>query len=195
MKILSRDFTRVEKLLIALLALILVGLAYYQFVYKTTTTAIANAETEATELRSELDVAEARLTQLQALQDKMDALQADGDLSYMSSYNNAEAEVAFLNDILATTISYTVSFASIARSGDQIRRSFSLNYNTPDYESAQEILQRLCDSENRCLVSDVSCSIARDGSVSMSQTATFYETMVGGAADAALPRDAAAANS
>lgn len=188
MKILSRDFTRMEKLLILVLALVLVGLAYYQFVYKTTQNSIASAEADAAQTRSELDIAEARLAQLNALQKKLDDLEAEG-LSWMSSYNNAKAEVAFLNDILATTIQYSVSFSNVTRVGDQIRRSFSLNYKTPDYESAQEIIKKLCACENRCLVSDVSCSIAADGTVTMRQTATFYETMVGGEADAALPAD------
>ena len=194
MKIMSRNFTRTEKLLIVLLFLILAGLAYYQFIHKTVVQGMANAAAESEQLRTELEVAEARLTQLQALQDKMDVLESSGDMTWMSSYNNAEAEVAFLNDILARTLNYSVSFSNISRSGDQIRRSFSLSYTTPDYKSAQDILRRLCESENRCLVSDVNCSIAADGSVTMNQTATFYETMVGGTADAALPVDAASAN-
>ena len=194
MKIMSRNFTRTEKFLIVLLILILAGLAYYQFIHKTVNQAIANANAESEQLRTELDVAEARLSQLQSLQDKMDVLEAEGEMTWMSSYNNAEAEVAFLNDILAHTLNYTVSFANISRSGDQIRRSFSLQYRTADYKSAQDILRRLCESENRCLVSDVSCSIAKDGTVTMNQSATFYETMVGGVEDAGLPASSANAN-
>ena len=195
MKILSREFTRAEKLLIALLLVVLVGLAYYQFVDKPVRASIASSEAEAASLRTELDTAEARLAQLRAIQSNMDALKAAENLSWMGSYNNAEAEVAFLNQILAGTLQYSVSFPSVTRTGNQIRRSFSLSYRTPDYESAQAIVTKLCESENRCLVGDLSCSISADGSVYMTQTATFYETMVGGAADAGLPADSAAANS
>lgn len=194
MKILSRDFTRTEKLLILLLLLVLVGLAYYQFVDKPVRASIASSEAEARDLRTELDVAEKRLAELQSVQGNLDALEAEGRMSWMASYNNGKAEVAFLNDILSDTLQYTVTFSEVTRNGDQIRRRFTLDYRTDDYKSAQDIVAKLCASENRCLVGDISCSINNDGTVSIKQSATFYETMVEGVGDAALPRDSAAVN-
>lgn len=194
MKIMSRDFTRTEKLLIVFLALVLVGLAYYQFVDKPVRQAIANAEAEAQSLQTDLDAANAKLAAAQKLQDSMDALEASGQKSWMSSYNNSKTEIAFLNTILADTLQYSVSFANVTRSGNQIRRSFTLKYRTKDYDAANEIMARLCQSHDRCLVSSASCSLGRGGAVSVTQSATFYETMVGGAPDAGLPADSAKAN-
>ena len=194
MKIMSRDFTRVEKLLIALLALILVGLAYYQFVDKPVRQAITNAEAETRSLQADLTAAQARLTAAQKLQNDMDALEASGQKSWMSSYNNSKTEIAFLNAILADTLQYSVTFSNVTRSGNQIRRSFTLQYRTRDYEAAHEIMARLSQSHDRCLVSAASCTLGRDGAVNVSQSATFYETMVGGTADAGLPADSAKVN-
>lgn len=192
MKILSRDFTRAEKVLIALLALVLVGLAYYQFVDKTVRTSIANYEAEAKDLRTELNAAEKRLEALKSVQNNLDALEAEGRLSWMASYNNSKSEVAFLNDILSDAEQYSVTFSDVSRTGDQIRRRFTLQYVAADYQSAQDIVARLCASEDRCLVDDITCTISsKDGSVSIKQTATFYETMVEGVGDAALPSDSA----
>ena len=195
MKIMSRDFTRVEKLLIIVLALILIGLAYYQFVDVPVRQAITNAEAEVKSLQTELDAAQANLAAAQKLQDDMDALEATGQKSWMSSYNNSKTEIAFLNTILADALQYSVSFANVTRSGDQIRRSFTLQYRTKDYAAAHEIMARLSQSHDRCLVSAASCSLGRDGTVSVSQSATFYETMVGGVPDAGLPADSAKTNS
>lgn len=194
MKILSRDFTRTEKILIAVLALILLALVYYQFVDKNVRQAITNAESETQMLQSELDAAEIKLAAAQAIKNNMDQLEADGNLSWMGSYNNSKEEVAFLNSILGSTLRYSISFAEVTRAGDQIRRSFTLEYQTLDYLSAQEIIDQLCQSRNRCLVGDVRCTVGTDGLVTVRQTATFYETMVDGVADAALPVDAEAAN-
>ena len=194
MKILSRDFTNREKILIAILALVLLALVYYQFVDKTVRATVANSESEAQMLQTELDAAQAKLMRLQAIQSDMDALKAGGQLSWMGSYNNSKQEVAFLNDILAGTLQYSISFADVTRSGNQIRRSFTLEYQTADYASAQDIMARLCASENRCLVGDVNCTLDSEGIVTMRQSATFYETMVGGTPDAGLPQDTAAAN-
>ena len=60
--------------------------------------------------------------------------------------------------------------------------------------NAREIIERLRDGENRCIVSDVRCSIATIGTTSVEAQATFYETMVEGTPDAGLPADAAKAN-
>ena len=195
MNLFSRDFTRTEKLLIALLALILLGLMYYQFVHVPVSTTITNDETEKQMLQTQIEAAQQRAAALRSLQNKLDQMAAEGKLSYMGSYNNAKTEVAFLNDLLADTLTYSIEFANVTRSGDQIRRSFKLRYQTVGFRTAREILERLNDAENRCVVGDVKCSIAGDGTATLEASATFFETMVGGTPDAGLPVDAAAANS
>ena len=194
MKVLSRDFTRTEKILIAVLALILLALVYYQFVDKSVRQSITNAESEAQMLQTQLDAVQVKLATAQKIKNNMDQLEAEGNLSWMGSYNNSKEELRFLNDILASTLNYSISFSNVTRAGDQIRRSFSLTYRTPSYKAARDIMIQLLEGKNRCLISNVSCSIGRDGSVSMSESCTFYETMVGGTADAGLPANSAAAN-
>ena len=194
MKMFSRDFTRTEKILIALLALILLALVYYQFVDRNVRTTVANARSEAQMLESEIDVTQARVVQLSNLQKKLDEMEEAGTLSWMCSYNGSKAEVAFLNDVLADTLTYSIEFANVTRNGNQIRRSFKLRYTTGGFRSARNIIERLRDGENRCLISDVKCSIATIGTTSVEAQATFYETMVEGTPDAGLPVDAAAAN-
>jgi hypothetical protein len=193
-KIMSRDFTRTEKILIVVLVLILLALVYYQFVEKTVRQSITNAQSEAGMLETELAAAQARLAAAQKVKNSMDELEASGQMSWMGSYNNSKAEVAFLNDILADAREYSIAFADVTRNGDQIRRNFTLQFKTISYQAAQDIMTRLCNGENRCLVGDVRCAIAADGTVVINASATFYETMVGGVADAALPADRARVN-
>jgi len=194
MKIMSRDFSKTEKALIIILIIVLVGLAYYYFVDRTVRDSIASAKSEEEMLQTEIDAVEQRLLYLQNKQNSMDQLEADGNLSWMNSYNNSKAEVAFLNDILGNTANYAISFSDVTRTGDQIRRMFTLQYTTKNYKEAQDIMEKLCNGENRCLVGDVRCTVNADGEVTMNQSATFYETMVGGTVDAALPKDSAAVN-
>lgn len=194
MKIMSRDFTTAEKILLVVLALILLGLAYYYFVDVPVRQAIVSSNAEIDTLQTEINVAQARLAHLQGIQTSLDELESQGNLGWMGSYNNSNAEVKFLNDVLANTLRYSINFANVVRSGDQIRRNFTLNFATNDYAEAQEVLTRLLEGENRCLVGDMSCTINTDGTVNLTATATFYETMVGGVADAGLPADGEAAN-
>jgi len=194
MKVMSRDFTRTEKILLVLLAVILVGLVYYRFVYVFVNDSVNSSNSEAQALQTEISAAEGRLTHLKSLQSEMDTMEEAGTMSYMPSYNNSKAEIAFLNDVLAATEKYSISFAEVTRSGDQIRRSFTLQYVTTSYKDAQTILEALCESRDRCLVGDIKCSIAESGMTTVNAAATFYETMVGGTADAGLPADSAAVN-
>lgn len=191
----SRNFSTTEKILIGVLVAILVGLFYYYFVDQRVRSTIEASEAEYNELSSELEVMEGRLNYLQSVQASMDDMEAGGMLSYMGSYNNSKAEVTFLNDILSDTLQYTVSFSNVTRSGDQVRRSFTLQYTTASYKAARDIMIRLLEGKNRCLVGDVRCTISTNGTVSMTQSATFYETMVGGVPDAGLPANSATANS
>lgn len=194
MKIMSRDLNTREKILLLVLALILVALMYYQFVDRNVRASLNSYNADINQLQSEIDIAQAQLMHLTTVQSSLDAVEQTGKYGWMGSYNSSKEELAFLNGVLADTLQYSISFANVTRSGNQIRRSFSLQYQAKNYTAAQEILTNLLKGKYRCLVGDVNCTIAADGTVTMNQSATFYETMVGGTPDAALPRDSAAAN-
>lgn len=197
MKILSRDFTLRESILIGLLGLILVVLFYYQFVDQPVRTAINSANAEKQSLQIELDAVQQKVAEVNEMRTELDSIEASGKTSRMESYNNSKAELALLNDILESATDYSISFATVTRDGNQIRRNFSLQFVAQDYATVEKILAELARSPYRCLVGDISCSGGSQtvGSrVSVSTTATFFETMVGGTADAGLPQDTAAEN-
>lgn len=198
MKILSRDFTLRENILIALLAVILLGLCYYQFVDQPVRTAINSANAEKQSLQVELDAVRAKMEQINMMRTELENIEESGKVSRMESYNNSKAELAMLNEILNSTVNYSISFSNVSRSGDQIRRSFSLSFSAKDYATVEAILEELAKCPYRCLVGDISCSgfirTSGEGSVSVSLSATFYETMVGGTPDGGLPQDTSAEN-
>jgi Tfp pilus assembly protein PilO len=198
MKLLSRDFTIRERVLIGLLGAILVILCYYQFVDQPVRTAINSANAEKQSLQMELETVEAKVAMVNNMENELDDIAKSGAKSKMESYNNSKAELALLNDILASATDYSITFAEVRRDGDQIRRDFSLQFTAPNYQTVEDILADLARSPYRCLVGDISCSSGArnvsDSTVSVSATATFYETMVGGTADAGLPADTTAEN-
>jgi len=201
-KILSRDFTRGEKIILVILAFVLVGLAYYQFVDKTVRESIEKANAEAEAIQVELTGVNAKIQRMEEMQAELDSIQSDPSASYMGSYNNSKEELAFLNDVLGGTLQYTITFSNVTRDGDQIRRNFSLQFTTADYAGMERIMKQLCDGKLRCLINDISYSITRYNysaaereeygvdyyeRVNLNCTATFFETMVGGTEDAGLP--------
>ena len=198
MKVLSRDFTMKEKLLLLLLSLILVGLAYYQFVDQPVRSALAAAHAEADSLNVELQTVEAKLARMRRMRAELDDVTAGGEATEMGSYNNSKEEIASLNDILSGALQYSITFANVTRSGDQIRRNFTLQFTTESYEAMEQLLSALSQNHNRCLIGDVRCTAARnetvmEGNITVNATATFFETMVGGTPDAGLPESRPAA--
>jgi hypothetical protein len=201
-KILSRDFTRAEKIILVILALVLVGLAYYQFVYKMVAESIQKAHAEAEAIRVEMTGVNAKIQRMEEMQAELESIQSNPNASYMGSYNNSKEELAFLNDVLGGALQYNITFSNVTRDGDQIRRNFSLQFTTEDYASMERIISRLCDGKLRCLINDISYSVSRYNysaadrerygvdwyeRVNVNCTATFFETMVGGVEDAGLP--------
>ena len=207
MKVLSRDFTRKEKLLIGLLLIVLSVLSYYRFLDQPVRDAIAAAQAEQASLQVELDAVNAKIRTLERMRRELEDINASGEVSLMPSYNNNKSVLALLNDILDGTIQYSVSFPAVTRDGDQIRRSFSLQFSVYTYEEARFILEQLAKSPYRCLLGDLRCAevkYRRTGylleveevetiTINVNATATFFETMVGGVEDAGLPADKAAA--
>ena len=192
MKVLSRDFSTKEKLLILVLALVLVALAYYQFVHRPVIDAIASAQAEADSLSVELQTVNEKLERMRRMRAELEDVTAGGTATEMGSYNNSKEEIASLNDILRETLQYSISFANVTRSGDQIRRNFTLSFSADSYESMERIISALSQNHHRCLIGDVNCSSTRnsnvmDGAININATATFFETMVGGTPDAGLP--------
>ncbi len=190
MKILSRDFTVKEKILLLLLCLVLIGLAYYQFIDKPVRASIAQANAEKQALELELQTVQSKIVQLEKMQSEIDTLTNSGKVSIMPSYNNSKEVNELLNKVLGR-LGYAITFSNVTRSGDQIRRNISLRFTAPSYATMERVLDQLAKSEYRCLIGNVSCSQnnSRDGgtSVTVNLTATFYETMVGGTADPGLP--------
>lgn len=195
MKILSRDFTLKEKILIGILLVIILGFLYYQFVDQPINNAIMKAENEKAGNEIELENVNIKISQLEKMKNEIDRIIADGSISPMPSYNNSKAVNNLLNDVLGN-YSYSITFANLTRNDNLIRREFSLEFAPADFSAMVDVLTALEKSEFRCLIDAIDFSRTRaynddrTGYIykyTAKTTATFYETMVGGTPDSGLP--------
>ena len=195
MKILSRDFTTKERILLLLLVLVLVALVYYQFVHKPVTESLDKLANEKSNLETELVTVEAKVAQLQKMQSEINDIEKSGVYKEMPSYNNSKNVNEFLNNVLGD-MGYSINFSNITRSNNQVRRSISLQFNAPDYAAVETVLGKLSACDYRCLIGDVRVThnsryLYEDQdqyrAYTVVCTATFFETMVGGTADDGLP--------
>ena len=158
MKLLSRDFTRVEKILLVILALVLLAMVYYLAVDKPVRMDLQSAEAEKQAIRTELDALQARIARMEEMEAELNTIRGNPQVSRMGSYNNSKEELAFLNDILNGTEDYSVTFSNVTRDGDQIRRNFSLKFTASAYEDVERISRQIYASELRWLLNDISYS-------------------------------------
>ncbi|MBQ7677070.1 MAG: type II secretion system protein M [Lachnospiraceae bacterium] len=198
MKTLTREFTFRERVLLLIFGAIIVALVYYLLVDEPVRSGIKAANSNKEALLVQVAAVEQQLNNMHLWQQEMEHLEENGrPQSYMPSYNYSNGELDFLNATLAGTLDYYIGFNEITREGDQIRRSFALNFSSPSYPSAVEVIAALENSKTRCLVGDFSImpyengSSLSTGAVTVNATATFYETMYGGKEDAELPPDSA----
>ncbi len=193
---LKRTISLKEKVVLLVLVLLIIGWTYYLVVDQPVRNGIKNAKIEAETLSIEADAAEVKADNIRYMLEEMNRLKMEGYLeSYIPSYNASSAELSFLNDTLSKAEDYYIGFSELTRTGQLIRRSFSLQYRASDYDEAIVIMREIENSENRCLISDFSVSPASNegtvlsGAVQVTCQAIFFETTYDGIVDADLPED------
>ncbi len=199
MKSMTKEFSGRDRFLLVILGVVILALLYYLWV----DVPVRNGAKEA---KSNIEALETQKTALEAQLVKINSWRTEAEQnerlgrpdSFMPSYNASKEELDFLNTTLADTRDYYIGFTQITREGDQIRRSFALDFSAVDYNAAVEVLSALENSHIRCLIGDLSVYTADDvdslmsGPVTVNATATFYETMHDGVEDKELPADTAA---
>ena len=207
MKILSRNLSTKEKLLVVVFILFLLGLAYYRFFYIPTKESIEAANKRRDDYQTQLVQVQQKEAQIRKMKEEIEELGDLSKVSRMESYNNSKAELTLLNRVLEPASDYSITFTNVTRNDDQIRRSFSLTFTTDSFVAAKRIISSLEASDLRCLLGDIQYSFTlrradhdeetRGGRwiddeyffnvVTVNTSATFYETMYDGVPDAGLP--------
>lgn len=192
MKILTRDFTTREKILLVILLVVIISASYYLFVWRTVEDQIYSIKSQNQSMETQLVLATAQVEKIQAMSQSMES---DVLRSYMPSYNASKKELDFLHETLGPTDDYLINFTYLTREGDQISRGFGLQFTAKNYAQAKEIIKALEDSEIRCLIGDYNINPTEKektlftGKVKVVLNGSFYETMYDGVADKELPED------
>ena len=188
MKLLSRDFTALEKLVLLILILVLMGLGYYRFIDQPVRQGIEEAEAQQEKLQADLNNVNGRI---QDYLDRLDELNQAKELRQsMPSYNSSEEEIRILNGVLGAARNYSFNMDKVTLSGNQIRRSFTFSFASPDFGNVRDIFTGLSNSRVRCLIGDVECgglTMTPEGeTISVRANGAFYETLMDAEHDAVI---------
>lgn len=172
--------TKREKVLLAILILLIIGSMYYLLFYTPMQEKIAAYETEFAELDDAVILYEAKAMQMKKMQQeletlKMEALTTDG-IKEMPAYDNSRKLMESLNFILDAALEYSVTFNSTETSEQIVRREVTLNYKCKNYKQAKKILEQIHEDRYPSIIKDVRMECdTEDESVSMMVTLTYFE--------------------
>lgn len=175
----SREFTTREKILLLVLCVLLLGIVYYEFIVKDVDETIKQYDTE--DLETELLIEQTKAQSIMDMEAEMKNTKAETD-SVVASYNNIKNEISALNDIFAAASTYNFDFNQAMKDGDAVRRDINISFTAGSYSTAERIIEKLHDCKYRCLIRNISINTSSgegisSGSVSVSMTVTFFETM------------------
>lgn len=178
----SHVFSRREKALITVLALLLVVAFYYLVVEKRVDEAIATAEHDISYYQTQNNALIARKAKMDNMKRQLDEIYAKGNLVIVPPYDNLENVMEFLNGVLIESDGFNINLGNVAGAADGIvSRNISINFVTGSYASATEILANIQSSPYCSTVQNVNISsnggpTINEGAVKVSFNIVFYET-------------------
>ena len=177
---LSYTFSRREKTLILVLALIVIGLVWYVLVYQRTTNEIANIDGEMGMTQTEITQAQTQVTQMNSMKAVIDDYKARGvSPTPVPNYDNSAAVMAELNGVLATTDTYSLAFDAVTSSttaSDYMLRGVRVNFSCASRGAAESIIRSLASGPYPCSIDSISLSDAAVGNARSSAAAPVTVT-------------------
>ena len=179
---LKRNLKKSEIAIILLLTVLLLGLLYYQFVWKVQKE--HELSYDSTSLQDQMMIQQSIAASITKMEEEIEENKG-GTTGMVASYNNLSEEIKTLNDIFGETDSFSFSFAQAQTDGTAVRRVINASFVADSYEKAEKMLKQLSENPYRCLIRSLSftptgereSSILNAGPVAVSFSVTFYETM------------------
>ena len=188
---LSRQFTRREKVLMGILAVLVLIALYLFLVDRPVKAQLESIQTQSDDLELQIIVLQATNERIQQMQAELDAVMSQPNTAAIPKYDNLEQVMAFLDTVLASSDEYNLSFEGISADEDStiLRRTMSLSFRCGSYELARAMVVKLQDCPYRCLMGNLNMTaILPEGvpaesappldqaALSVSLTMTFYES-------------------
>lgn len=173
----SRKLKAGESTFLLVCILLLLGMIYYQAVWKSTEKAMETYNLETIE--DELLIAQTKAMRMAQMERVIKEHNGETQ-GLIADYNNLENEITELNKILAEAQSYQLDFEDATTDGSIVRRNINIDFQVGDYSTAKNIIESLQNCLYKSLVRDVTLSAKEGGlqntnQVNVSLQVTFYE--------------------
>ncbi len=169
---LQYTFSKREKVLMVILAVLLLAALWYVAVYKGCEENYRKAVTATQNAQLEFDTATVKAAKLKTMQAELDKIKASGTVqTVLPAYDNVQSLTAQLNAVLAQAENYTLSFDEpVAGDGGVMRRAVTLTFGCGSYETAKTVVTQLGHQSFRSLIDSVAISQAGASTVRSSSS-------------------------
>lgn len=156
---LTYTFSRREKALMLVLAIVLVGIAWYMLVFQHTNNEIIRLDGEISTAQTEAQLAMTRSQQMQVMQEAIAEYEAAGaTVTEVPTYDNMTPLMTELNGIMGATTNYTLSFDDLDRESvnGYVLRGVRADYACGSYAEAEAVVTALANGAFPCRIDTVS---------------------------------------
>lgn len=185
---LKRKFTLRETVLLLIMSVLFLVVFYYLMVVSPVNEEVSRCASEQVPVEDDISTEIIKASRKKKMLEEMEQMpeEPQGELR---PYNNLNYEMRELYQALEDAESYNISFSEARASGTIVRRNISIAFQAASYERMKAILEKMADSQYRCIMKDLDISagsrregskgLATSDSVNVSVVITYYETTVG----------------
>lgn len=166
------SFSRREKVLLVVLAVLAIAGLWYQFVFVSTQDTISRLNSQIASVQDQKATDAAKVGQTARMREEIERCKAAGIApAEIPSYDNVQALMARLNGTLASTTGYNLKFEDVASGASGIvKRGVELSYGCGSYQEARVILNSLTYGAFPCSIDDF--TLTDNGAKVLAGTAT-----------------------
>lgn len=176
----KKQLTPREKVLMAILAVLMVICVYYYAFQSPTTARILSLTTESAAVDEQILIVDEKVARMNEMKAELDAI-ASGEMGVVKElpeYDNSNNVLKDMSDILNPECvnSYNVNFHKEEIEENTVRRQISLTNNSDTYYDAKAVLSGIYESEYRTLIKNVNILRGVDSEVcDVTVEFTYYE--------------------
>lgn len=200
---LTYNFSKREKIMLAVLAVVAVGILWYQLVYNNVQRQVEALDAEITLAQDQVALDTTRIAELKSMEEAIATYKAEGrEVVVMPAYDNTDA---LMNELDATLGGMGFSFSTDAldttTTAGIVMRGMTLEFTAGSYESARAALDTLVKDGFPCSIESVNVvdksagsGSGTEGGVTVRAHLTFFETDASGYFAAIAEAEEAAEN-
>lgn len=200
---LTYTFSQREKIMIALLAVVLIAVLWYKFIFEGVQSQLSSLDVEIANAQDELVISNYKVANIKQIEGRLERYRNSGaSMKVMPTYDNIRPLSASLNATLQAATTYTLRFDEIgsgskdssggegaaATSNDAVQRGVTLSFDCDSYATVRTILSALVEGEFPCTIDSLSItdntvrngtrtSASTGSAVSATAHLTFYEKL------------------